>query len=323
MVSSRMIISVTICTWNRALLLDQTLTAMRGLHIPDGVDWELLIVNNACTDNTDEIVAKHARSLPIRLIHESTPGKSHAANRAVDESRGELILWTDDDVLVDADWLLSYVSAAKKFPDVAFYGGSIDPWFEITPPSWIKNNIDVLELVYAIRRAEIEVKYLSQGEWVWGANMAVRRSIHQQFPFDVRIGPCGSNQVRGEEVFLQQKLVGAGYRGAMVGGARVRHYIPAERLCRKYVGGWFRGDGRSSARLEGPQDCVHFMGFPRYALRKYLATRLDHARQFPGSRRWVETFTASAQIEGFLLEAREQHRMASGKDRGRITGVSP
>ncbi len=296
---------------------------MRSLRVPEDVEWELVVVNNACTDNTDEIVVKHAGSLPIRLIHESTPGKSHAANRAVAESRGELILWTDDDVLVDPDWLASYVSAAKKFPDFAFYGGSIDPWFEITPPSWIMNHIDFLGGVYAVRRADAGFKSLGPGEWAWGANMAIRRSVHLQYPFDVRIGPCGLDQVRGEEVLLQQKLVDAGYRGAMVGGARVRHYIPAERLCRKYVGGWFRGDGRSSARLEGPQDCVHFMGFPRYALRKYLAARLDHARQFPGSRRWVETFTASAQSEGFLLEAREQHRMASGKDRGHITGVSP
>ena len=44
-------VSVVICTWNRAGLLDQTLARMRELHVPAGLAWELLVVNNNCTDD--------------------------------------------------------------------------------------------------------------------------------------------------------------------------------------------------------------------------------------------------------------------------------
>src|SRR5262249_56770240 len=57
-------LTVAICTWNRAGLLDQTLGRLRELEIPPGTEWELLVVNNNCTDDTDAVVARHAGSLP-------------------------------------------------------------------------------------------------------------------------------------------------------------------------------------------------------------------------------------------------------------------
>ena len=60
-------VSVAICTWNRAKLLDQTLTQMRQLRIPAGLTWELLVVNNNSTDDTDAVASRHASSLPLRL----------------------------------------------------------------------------------------------------------------------------------------------------------------------------------------------------------------------------------------------------------------
>src|SRR5262245_31774006 len=110
-------VSVAICTWNRAALLDQTLAEMSNLRIPSGVDWELLVVNNNCTDATDEIIARHADRIPVRRLFESRQGHSHARNCAIEASSGELILWTDDDVLVDSNWLAAYVAAAESHPE--------------------------------------------------------------------------------------------------------------------------------------------------------------------------------------------------------------
>ena len=310
-------VTVAICTWNRASSLDRTLASACRLRIPPGVAWELVIVNNNCSDSTDEVIGRHAGSIPLRRLFQQAPGKSAAANLAVREARGELVLWTDDDVIVDQEWLASYVSAAERWPEAAFFGGPVEPWYEIDPPPWIRENIDLLELVYAIRRAEEGTRILDRGEHVWGANMAVRRSIQSRFPFDGRIGPSGSNQVRGEEILIQQDMLTNGYHGAWVGTARVKHNIPAARLTREYVRAWYRGDGRGSARLEGALDCVHLMGFPRYALRSYLMARIDQARRRPGTRRWVESFTSAARLEGFLAEYRKQRRLEGGRARGR------
>ena len=115
-------ITVAICTWNRSALLDQTLTRMGDLRIPAGVEWELLIVNNNCTDETDAVIEKHrsARVLPVRRLFESKQGQVHARNHAVSEARGELLIWTDDDVLVPPGWIESYLTTAKMVPSAAY-----------------------------------------------------------------------------------------------------------------------------------------------------------------------------------------------------------
>jgi glucosyl-dolichyl phosphate glucuronosyltransferase len=73
-------VTVAICTWNRSKSLRATLLSLQQLTIPPDVDWELLIVNNNCTDNTDLIVGLFADSLPIRLLHEERQGLSNARN---------------------------------------------------------------------------------------------------------------------------------------------------------------------------------------------------------------------------------------------------
>src|SRR5262245_46123603 len=128
-----MLISVAICTWNRAHLLDQTLSNMRSLLIPRGIEWELLVVNNNCTDDTDDVIARHSSGLPIRRLFEPNPGLSNARNCAVHQARGTLLIWTDDDVLVDSAWMSEYVRAARRYTDVTFFGGRVDPWYADAP----------------------------------------------------------------------------------------------------------------------------------------------------------------------------------------------
>ena len=94
-------ISVAICTWNRCQLLRDALQHMARLSIPVGVEWELLIVNNNSTDATDEVARSFAGQLPVRLLFEAKPGKSNALNTAIRQSKGDYILWTDDDTRVD------------------------------------------------------------------------------------------------------------------------------------------------------------------------------------------------------------------------------
>ena len=114
-------VTVAICTWNRAPLLDRTLVEMRKLRIPPGVEWELLVMNNNCTDNTDQVIARHADHLPIRRLFEPKQGLSNARNCTVRAAEGEFLLWTDDDVLVDPKWLESYVDAVQRWPTASVF----------------------------------------------------------------------------------------------------------------------------------------------------------------------------------------------------------
>ena len=302
-----MMVTVAICTWNRAELLGMTLKQMRLLRVPKDIEWELLIINNACTDHTDEVVAEHVQALPLRLIHEATPGKSHAANRAVAESRGELILWTDDDVLVDSDWMERYVDAASD-ERYDFFGGTIDPLFASEAPYWIQQNLDYSD-IYAVLQLGPETRPLTEKEFAYGANMAFRTEVLKRFRFDPALGPIGDNQVRSEETELQKLMTAAGHRGLWVGSSRVRHNIPTNRLGVHFVRSWFRGGGRSVAIMEGPQEIPHVLGFPRPAIRKFVEIWLKQLLRMPRKdRAWLEAMTQSAYLEGYLLEARRIRR---------------
>ena len=145
-----MLVTVAICTWNRGKLLDQTLTQLRHLRIPEGVTWELLVVNNNCTDDTDAVIARHERHLPLRRLFEPKQGHSNARNCAVDHARGEYLIWTDDDVTVCREWLQVYEAAFEAHPEAAFFGGPIRPRFEGNPPRWLTRSRGSLAIVIPI-----------------------------------------------------------------------------------------------------------------------------------------------------------------------------
>ena len=92
-------ISVVICTYNRAAYLEQTLaTFFRQEHL-DRVPHELIVVDNNSSDNTPEVVQAFSSHRALHYHFESKQGLSRARNRGVTESRGEIIAYLDDDVL--------------------------------------------------------------------------------------------------------------------------------------------------------------------------------------------------------------------------------
>src|SRR5437763_8482181 len=100
-----MLVTIAICTYNRAESLRRTLASLADMRAPDGISWELIIINNNATDDTDTVIDSFVDRLPIRREFEIRQGQSHARNRAIDVANGDYVIWTDDDVIVDVGWL--------------------------------------------------------------------------------------------------------------------------------------------------------------------------------------------------------------------------
>lgn len=297
-------VTIAVCTWNRSRLLDRTLSEMRELHIPSGVEWELLVVNNKCTDDTDAVIARHAHALPIRRLWEPKQGLSHARNRAVAEATGDLILWTDDDVLVDRAWLAEYVEAARRWPEATFFGGPIEPWFEVEPPVWIRRHLAFLAGLYAIRDLGPLLRRLSYHEHPWGASMAFRATTLKDLRFDERMGRSGFEMIGGEESGLMLRLARRGHLGVWVGTARVRHFIGSERLCARYAWNWFVGYGRTIARLDAMRANEHLASAPRNQVREHWKSRIRPLMSHPfAGPWWLVVFQRLAFLTGILSEA--------------------
>lgn len=237
-------ITVAICTWNRCELLRRTLEQFVRVTIPPQVDWELLVVNNNSTDSTDKVIQEFSDRLPIRRLHEPNPGKSHALNLAAREANGEYILWTDDDVLVDKNWIAAYCEAFQRDPAAAFFGGPIEPLFAKTPPPWLERAWRHIGVAYALRDFGPQPVPLDGTHLVpFGANLAIRTSEQKKYCYDINLGPRPNSALRGEETTLIQTLEADGYHGWYVPNARVRHYIPVERMRIQYIRRFFFGQG--------------------------------------------------------------------------------
>jgi glucosyl-dolichyl phosphate glucuronosyltransferase len=237
--------TIAICTWNRASLLAQTLEQMTRLAVPADTQWELLVVTNNCTDETDQVLSQFAEKLPLRSTNEPRQGQSHARNRGAVEAGGKWILWTDDDVLVDSNWLAAMLAAADRHPSDAFLGGPIVPWFESPPPRWIVANWQVVQSAFALRDlGDVEFECDTR-RLPYGANFAVRTDVQRRFAYDGRLGRVADGQVRGEESQLLQRLLAAGHRGHWIPAAQVQHFIPTNRLTLDYVRQFYRGIGQT------------------------------------------------------------------------------
>src|SRR6516162_7977827 len=186
-----LLITVAICTFNRAESLRRTLASLTAMRIPSDLAWEVVIVNNNSTDHTDEVIGEYVDRLPVRGEFEPRAGKSNALNRAIDVAKGDYILWTDDDVVVDAGWMTAYVDAFRRWPDAAVFGGRITPRYEAPVAKWVIESESVLFGPYAIRDFGDRVHPLSaddEGYFPYGANWAIRALEQRAFRYDPELG---------------------------------------------------------------------------------------------------------------------------------------
>lgn len=300
-------LTVAICTWNRSALLGQVLTRMRELRTSPGLTWELLVVNNNCTDDTDKVIAQHVETLPIRRLFEPKPGLSNARNCAIEAAAGDLLVFTDDDVLVETDWLTAYASAAEQWPAAGFFGGRITPWFEREPPGWLTRHLKRFEGMLVVRDLGPEERLLAPGELPFGANMAIRTALARSHRFDPALGKIKEACLLSEETVLFRQLLAEGSSGVWVPAASVRHFVAANRLTREYVWRYFHGYGRTSVRLgdmEAFDDGPRLWGVPRWLYRRYWGARLAASAQRLAGRDWVEAYVSAATWAGVIEEVR-------------------
>jgi glycosyltransferase involved in cell wall biosynthesis len=225
-------ITLCICTYNRSESLREALNSVCRLRGLEKLG-ELLIIDNNSTDETANIVEAFASKLPIRRVMERAQGLSHARNRAIAEFKGETLLFTDDDVLLDPDWLSTYALALSTFPIAQFFGGRILPRWDSQPPGWLKAECPALLdglLVWYDHGTETR-PYSCDEDSPFGASFAVRRTLLEAMPgFRIDLGPRGASRGRGDDTEFLQRCRAAGVPGVYVGGALCWHRVDDRRL---------------------------------------------------------------------------------------------
>ena len=194
---------------------------------------EMLVVDNNCTDDTVKVVDAFQERLPIRRVTESRQGLAHARNRAVADFRGEVLLFTDDDVRIGAGWLTAYRAAIRRFPDADYFGGRILPEWGEAKPRWIGDDplplIDGV-LVWFDHGAETRRFEMTEAP-PFGASFAIRRRLFDKIGvFRSELGTGGTGLGRDEETEFLMRARNVGAQGVYVGEALCFHAYDPKRL---------------------------------------------------------------------------------------------
>lgn len=308
------LITVAICTHNRARSLERTLRRLAAVPHPAAGSWEVVVVDNASSDSTSSLLSSLAPTLPLRWVTEPTLGLSAARNRAIIESRGRWIAWTDDDVLVSDQWLAEYhrVLSGPDAPDVV--GGPVRPLPDDEPVDFVAEALRVYPQVYAVVDLGREEGPLWPGHVPYGANMVIRRDLLLQRGFDPDLGSSGGVHLLGEDTVVLDELLAAGATGRWLPKAAVDHCLPTERLNPAYVERWAFAGGRTHVResLRLASGAASIRRVRAWLWRRAWTLRLRH-RFRPATNvrtRVIQTFEV-AKARGILAELRATPRAAA------------
>jgi hypothetical protein len=291
-------VSVVICTRNRHESLRRVLGSIAAMDIAQGLGWELVVIDNGSTDQTSEAVEAFAPALPIRRVFEPAPGLSVARNRGVGEARGRYVVWTDDDVVVDARWLTGYLDAFMAHPSAALFAGQVRPVLESPTTDWFVSGAALLSDLMALREFA-SVAPLSYDVVPFGANYAVRTAEQKQHLYDPNLGVAPGRRRGGEEVAVSRAILASGAEGVTVPASIVNHMIPSRRQTLDYVREFYAAQGEDYPFLAPERRGRLIGGVPPWVLRQLLSswaayrfTRLmggDWLPEFLTYARWIGT----------------------------------
>jgi len=251
-VPAPMLITVAICTRNRANFLQRAVESV----LPQlTAETELLIVDNASTDDTAEVAARLAAVHPrLTVCRENEIGVSTARNTALKKARGQYVLFLDDDATAEPGWLAAYQRFLSAPPSdrIAVVGGAVFPEYEVPPPKWI----DPQRKLDLCRSPKLFPYRASLAE----GNSAYRRSVAIEIGmFDTRLGPKGEIRGYREGGDINLRLQDAGYEIWWLPDAAIRHVVHANRLNLRWMMYSAFKEGQSVAiqRLNEKKDRVH------------------------------------------------------------------
>lgn len=228
-------LSLIIATYNRAAQLVDTLRSVVAQEA-DPATWECVVVDNNSQDDTAARFAAFAAAhsgFRLRRVFEPRQGLSHARNRGIAESCGELVAIIDDDERIVPGFIGSYIAFFDARPDASVAGGPIVAEYPSGRPVWMSRWIE--RPIANPMDFGREVRSFPADRIPGGGNMAFRRSVVDRFgAFDPALGRTGKRLIGGEETDFFDRLRRGGERIWYVPGAVMYHIIPPEKLTDAY-----------------------------------------------------------------------------------------
>ncbi|TDT39490.1 glycosyl transferase family 2 [Halospina denitrificans] len=266
-------ISVLLATYAREDILKKTLKSFVRLHTDD-LTWELVVIDNACLDSTQTIVESYSHEIDVTYLRQAAPGKNSALLKGMQIAKGDLLVFTDDDVIADENWLQALFEGSIRHSEYDLFGGKITPHFPDTRQ--LDPIIDLQHPISKVAFVDLDLgdkDIPMPASQVWGPNMAVRRRVFEAgFTFDPSIGPSQNPKyTMGSEASLLIPAEAAGFKAIYLPDANVLHQIRPEQMSLTWLKGralrMGKGKAANSPNLE---KMPFFLGIPRFLYRKLV-----------------------------------------------------
>lgn len=233
-------LSLIIPTYNRGRSLERLLLALQDQNLPQ-VNYEIIIVNNACTDETQRICeAFLSKFKNFKIIYEPTAGLLAARNSGVLAAKGEILTFCDDDIEPYPIWLSAIMDIMVSHPDIMLLGGNNKGAFDILPPAfvnefWIQDEHGIqLNFYYSLIENINQSMPAPHQSYIMGCNFTTRRSV-----LDIAqgFGPdCMPNIIwQGDGENRVGKIAEKMGKVWLDPKVSVRHWMSSSRLTREYV----------------------------------------------------------------------------------------
>ena len=246
--------TVILCTHNpRREYLSRTLAALRTQTLPTS-EWELLVIDNASAPSLDSWVdlAWHPNA---RIIREEKLGLTPARLCGIGEGRAELLVFVDDDNVLDENYLAAAQRIGHEFPFLGVWGGQVLPEYETPPPAWAEAYVASLALFSCERDVWSNV-----GDGLClpcGAGLCSRAAVAQEYLAQINhsgglramLDRRGADLTAGGDNDLALTAIDLGLATGRFRSLTMKHLIPAERLSEDYLLRLKQGNAYSSAIL--------------------------------------------------------------------------
>lgn len=236
--------SIIIPTYGRSEQLDKLLHAISRLNYPKN-SYEVLIVENSTAQQaTQNLVRKYKKKIHnLKLLVEEKKGASFARNLGCMYSISKHLVFLDDDINIQPDFLHGYDQGWKKYPKAKMIGGRINVSVNgvsslnktqqemLEKYNWIFSYLDNIYVDKSIHNHEL----------IYSANMSYRLSSGETSIFDTRLGKRVTSliyeQLGGEDYELCLRTLLHERRGIILSDSRVKvtHNVDKTRFSEEYI----------------------------------------------------------------------------------------
>jgi len=292
--------SIIICTYNRSDSLQRTLERFESLLTKKNISFEILVVDNNSSDDTRTVTESFIRltKLDVKYIFEKKQGKSFALNRGIIEANGEIIAFTDDDILVRYDWLLNIIKAFEE-NECLCVGGKIILRLEKSSPEWLSNKL--MEQLGFLDLGDIP--FLLTQPKLYGANFAVAKAGFKKYGhFNEELGPIGNKMYNNEDIHFVSKLINGGERVVYSPDIVVEHVIPLHHIRKSYFRKRMFYQGVTKGISMGKYEYRKFMEIPLYVIRELVISSVEYIYlKFTNPKESFQKEVALSERIGFIV----------------------